>query len=76
MTQTVALTLASKNGEGKGEEGLQEGCLCYDNNNVVVVITQAVSIALTIVGGEGDGALAGGHGGGGGRARCVYPLVT
>ena len=76
MTQTVTLALALTIFAGEGEEGLREGCLCYDDNNIVVVITQAISIVLAIVGGEGDGALAGGHGGGGGRARCVYPLVT
>ena len=61
-----SVTLATKNGEGEGDS------LCYDDNYVVVIITQAISIALTIVGGEGNRALVGGHGGGGWRVRCVY----
>jgi len=76
MTQIVSLALAFTIFAGEGEEGLQEGCLCYDDNNIVVVITQAISVTLAIVGGKGDRVLVGGHGGGGGRARCVYPLVT
>ena len=72
MTQTVTLALALTIFAGEGEEGLREGCLCYDDNYVVVIITQAISIALTIVGGEGNRALVGGHGGGGWRVRCVY----
>src|SRR5882724_10946050 len=44
-----------QNGKGEGEEGLWEGGLCYDDNYVVVIITQTVSLTLAIFGGEGKG---------------------
>src|SRR5882724_7590485 len=61
--------------EGMGEEGVgQRQRFGSCRQHVVVGKTQTV--ALTMLGGGGVGALWGGQGGGGGRARCVYPLVT
>src|SRR5882724_13414166 len=44
-----SVALATNNGEGEGDG------LCYDDNDIVVIITQAVSIALAIFGGKGEG---------------------
>ena len=49
-----SVTLATNNGEGDGDS------LCYDNNNIVVVITQTallqalLALALTIFAGKGE----------------------
>jgi len=45
--RSVALTTNNGKGDRDG--------LCYDDNDIVVVITQAVSLALTTKNGEGEG---------------------
>ena len=44
-----SVALATNNGEGDGDG------LCYDNNDIVVIITQAVSLTLATKNGKGEG---------------------